>query len=175
MRAEKKQMVQEIAERLKGASAVMIAYQGVTANVLNAFRAKVAGADIKGACHVVPNTLLKKAAAELGYTGLAEAELTGDTALVSGPDPVALVKAIKDFAKETKDKVSIKMAYVDGSLLNQADAIALGDLPPKEAIQGQILGLLQAPAGGIVRALNAKIASIVYVLNAVKAKKEQTA
>ena len=126
---------------------------------------------------MVPNTLVKKAAEKLGYTALAEATLKGDTALVSGPDPVSLVKAIKEFAKESvKDKqerVKIKMAYVEGALLNTADALALGDLPPKEAIQAQILGLLQAPASGIVRAINAKIASIVYVLNAFKAKKEQ--
>ncbi|MBR0458367.1 MAG: 50S ribosomal protein L10 [Victivallales bacterium] len=177
MRNEKIQMVQEVASLLEGKSAILISYQGISANQLNGFRAKIGSDELKGTCRVVPNTLVKKAAEKLGYTALAEATLKGDTALVSGPDPVSLVKAIKEFAKESaKDKqerVKIKMAYVEGALLNTADALALGDLPPKEAIQAQILGLLQAPASGIVRAINAKIASIVYVLNAFKAKKEQ--
>ena len=56
-------MVQELAGLLEGRSAVLISYQGLTANVFNGFRAKVAGEGINGSCHVVPNTLLKKAAA----------------------------------------------------------------------------------------------------------------
>ena len=173
MREEKKQMVNEVAGQLKDRSAVLISYQGIKANTMNEFRAKVAGEGINGACHVVPNTLLKKAAAQLGYDNLAGIDLNGDTALVSGADPVALVKAIKDFAKENKDKVNIKFGFVEGAVLGSEETAALADLPPKEAVQAQILGLLQAPASGIVRALNAKIASIVYVLKAYADKKEK--
>ena len=39
----------------------------------------------------------------------------------------------------------------------------------------QLLGLLEAPAGQLVRVLNAKVSSIVYVLNAFLGKKEQAA
>lgn len=177
MRAEKNSMVQELAGLLEGRSAVLISYQGLTANVFNGFRAKVAGDDIKGSCHVVPNKLLQKAAAQIGLTALAEAELSGDTALVSGPDAVSLVRAVKEFAlaggKDTK--VKVKFSCVEGQLLNVADTMALADLPSKEVMQAQLLGLIQAPATGIVRAINAKVASILYVLNAYKAKLEQTA
>ena len=176
MRAEKNSMVQELAGLLEGRSAVLISYQGLTANVFNGFRAKVAGEGINGSCHVVPNTLLKKAAAQLGLDALANVELSGDTAMVSGPDAVSLVRAVKDFAAaEGKDKVKVKLSCVEGQLLNASDTMALANLPSKEVMQAQLLGLLQAPAAGIVRAINAKVASILYVLNAYKAKLEQTA
>ena len=176
MRAEKKQMVQELVDRMNGRSVILITYQGLKANAINSFRAKVADDAVKGSCHVVPNTLIKKAAAELGYKELAELELSGDTAMVTGADAVALVKAIKEFAadkEKAKEMVKIKLSYVEGQLLNAKDTMALADLPPKEVIQAQLLGLIQAPAAGIARAINAKLSSVVYVLDSLRKKLEE--
>jgi len=172
MREEKKQMVQELESLLQGRSAILITYQGLTANVFNGFRATVASDAIKGSCHVVKNAILKKAAEFLGLKPLAKAELTGDTALVSGPDAVALAKAVKEFATGN-DKVKVKFSFVEGALLDANETKALAELPSREVVLAQVLGLLQAPASGIVRAINAKVASILYVLNAVSKKKEE--
>ncbi|MBR4672865.1 MAG: 50S ribosomal protein L10 [Victivallales bacterium] len=180
MRAEKKQMVEELAGLMKDRAVVLMSYQGLKANAFNAFRAKVAGEQVNGKCQVVQNTLVKKAAVELGYNDLAGADLNGDTAMVSGPDAVSLVKAVKEFAADkenSKEHVKIKLAFVEGQLLNAADALALANLPPKEVVLAQLLGLIQAPASGIARALNAKVASVLYLLDAYRSKleKEQTA
>ena len=173
MREEKKQMVQELEGLLQGRSAILITYQGLTANVFNGFRGKVASDKINGSCHVVKNAILKKAAEFLGLDALAKAELNGDTALVSGPDAVALARAVKEFAAGSNDKVKVKFSFVEGALLNAKETMALAELPPREVVLAQVLGLLQAPAAGIVRAINAKVASILYVLNAVSKKKEE--
>ena len=173
-------MVEELAGLMKDRAVVLMSYQGVKANAFNAFRAKVAGEQINGKCQVVQNTLVKKAAASLGYGDLADADLNGDTAMVSGPDAVALVKAVKEFAADkenAKDHVKVKMAFVEGQLLNAADALELANLPTKEVLLAQLLGLIQAPASGIARAINAKVASVLYLLDAYRSKleKEQTA
>ena len=118
MRAEKKQMVQELVDRMNGRSVILITYQGLKANAINSFRASVASDSVKGACHVVPNTLVKKAAAELGYKELAEFELNGDTARVTGPDAVALVKAIKEFAADKEKANSIIVRELEEAHLN---------------------------------------------------------
>ena len=165
-------MVGSIKEQLKDRSAILITYQGLKANVLNEFRGIIASEKIGGSCHVVQNTLIQKAAGQLGLSGLAEAELHGDTALVTGPDPVALAKAIKEFAKG-KEQMKVKMGFVENQLLDAQGVAALADLPSREALLGQILGLLNAPASGIARALNAGVAQILYVLNAISAKKEE--
>ena len=60
-------------------------------------------------------------------------------------------------------------------LLTPADVDALADLPSREVLLAQLLGLLQAPGSQLVRVLNAKVASIVYVLDAYCKSKEQVA
>ena len=49
----------------------------------------------------------------------------------------------------------------------------IADLPSREQLYGMLVGTLAAPMSGLVRALNQKLASIVYVLKAVQEKKEQ--
>ncbi len=171
MRAEKSQMVGEIKGLVENRPIVLITYKGLKANTFNEFRCKLA--ELDAVCRVVPNTLLKKAAEALGMDGLAAFDLSGDTALVSGAcDPVALMKCVRDFLKG-KDQMTVKLAVVEGALLNQADAFAMADLPSREVLLAQLLGLLQAPASQLVRVLNAKLASIVYVLDAYCKKKDE--
>jgi large subunit ribosomal protein L10 len=123
----------------------------------------------------VPNTLVKKAAEKLGLENLAGVELSGDTALVSGScDAVQIAKLVREFAK-AKEQVKVKYGVLDGNLLTPADVDALADLPSREVLLAQLLGLLQAPGSQLVRVLNAKVASIVYVLDAYCKSKEQVA
>ena len=67
----------------------------------------------------------------------------------------------------------VKYGVLDGVLLSADDVAALADLPPREVLLAQLLGLLQAPGSQLVRVLNAKIASVVYVLDAIRKKKEE--
>ncbi|HPY91585.1 MAG TPA: 50S ribosomal protein L10, partial [Lentisphaeria bacterium] len=173
MRSEKKQMVQEVMGLIDNRPVILITYKGLKANVFNAFRAKLSEPSINAACRVVPNTLLRIAAKQLGMDALANTPLAGDTALISGAgDPVALAKAVREFAKG-REEVKVKLSVVEGALLSEADTYALADLPSREVLLAQVLGLLQAPAGQLVRVLNAKVASIVYVLNDYCTKKGQ--
>ncbi|MFA6931123.1 MAG: 50S ribosomal protein L10 [Lentisphaeria bacterium] len=174
MRAEKKQIVQEIKGLMENKPLFLISYKGLTAAVLSGFRTKLAG--LGAECHVVPNNLTRCAARELGLTVVADVELSGDSALVSGScDPVALARAVRDFIKEQKEKVTIKWGYVEGALVSAEQVHALADLPSRDVLLAQLLGLLEAPASQLVRVLNAKVSSIVYVLNAFLSKKEQAA
>jgi len=173
MRAEKTQMVQDIKGLVDGKAFVLISYKGLKAADFTSFRGVLAG--VGAQCHVVPNTLLLVAAKNAGIDCLADVKLSGDTALISGTDAVAVAKAARDFAKAKDGIVSIKLGVVEGKLLNTAEVVQLADLPPREVLLAQLLGLLNAPAGQLVRVLNAKVSSIVYVLNAFLQKKEQAA
>jgi large subunit ribosomal protein L10 len=174
MRAEKVQIIQEIKGLIENKPFFLITYKGLTTAQLSSFRAILAESGSE--CHIVPNNLFRQAAKQLNLDAVYAAELAGDTALVSGSsDPVALAKAIRDFAKTQADKVKLKLGFVEGTLISSEEAIALADMPPREVLQAQLLGLLQAPAGQLVRVLNAKVSSIVYVLNAFLGKKEQAA
>jgi large subunit ribosomal protein L10 len=67
------------------------------------------------------------------------------------------------------------MGVVDGNLLTGEQVAQLAELPPKAVLLAMLLGTLQAPATQLVQVLNAKLASIVYVLSAHLKEKEQAA
>jgi large subunit ribosomal protein L10 len=174
MRAEKQQLVQDL-QGLIGLSSgfFLIGYKGLTAAEFTDLREKLAA--IGSECHVIPNRLFKRAAADAGIESLSEVGIVGDNAMVCGGDDVAAVaKVVKDFAKE-HEHAPIRMGVLDGNVLTAEQVVALADLPPKEVLLAQLLGTLQAPASQLVRVLNAKLASVVYALSAYLRKKEEAA
>jgi len=146
----------------------LISYQGLTVAQINSLRNKLADAGSK--CQVIKNTYIRLGLLNNGYTIPADWQLQKDTAVVYGAaDPCPVAKLLKEFSK-TNDKVRIKGGLVDGQLLSASDALAVAELPPKEVLQAQLLGLLQAVPTSLVRVLNAKLASIVYAIQAYRDK-----
>ena len=174
MRAEKLQLARDIGALIGASSSLfLVGYKGLTTAAFGKLRRQLAGAGSE--CHVVPNRLFRIAAAECGLRAFTGVTLKDDTALVTGgSDPVAVARLLRDFAKEYP-QAAIKMAVVEGQLCSAQDAAVLADLPPREILLGQLLGLLQAPASQLVRVLNAKVASLVYVLSAYLSEKEKAA
>lgn len=174
MRAEKTQLVHDIRALIDASPDLfLMGYTGLTAADFRALRGALAACGSE--CHVVPNRLLAIAAKEAGLSALSGTELKLDTAMVGGgEDPVAVAKVLRDFAR-THDKAVVRMAVLEGKLLSASETTALADLPPREVLLAQLLGLLQAPASQLVRVLNAKVASVVYVLNAYLSEKEKAA
>ena len=89
---------------------------------------------------VVKNTFLNRAAREAGFPDLG-ASLSGQTAIVTGDKDVsAAAKVLRTFATESK-KMTIRAGVVDKSLFTDKQLSALADLPSKEVLQSQLLGL----------------------------------
>jgi len=174
MRAEKTQLVRDIRALLESSpSLFLIGFKGLSTEDFRALRETLRPCG--SVCHVVPNRLLRIAATESGLGALGQAELKLDTALISGgADPVGVAKALREFAK-TRAGAALKLAVVEGKLCAAAEAASLADLPSREVLQAQLLGLLQAPATRLAYVLNAKVASIVLVVNAYLIEKEKAA
>ena len=171
MRPEKVQLVRDLQGLLSASTGLfLVTYKGLTVAEFAELRARLAEVDVE--CHVVPNRLLQRAAAESGMEELAAAALTDDTAMVTGTGEVTRVaQALRTFARGHK-AVSFKNGVFEGKLYAGEDTARLADLPPREVILAQVLGLLQAPMGQLVSVLNAKVASVVYVLRAYADKQE---
>jgi large subunit ribosomal protein L10 len=119
--------------------------------------------------HVVKNSFLKRAMTASGLPDVAE-QLSGQTALVTGDKDVAPVaKVLKTFAAEFKI-AAVKIGVVDKSVLSTAEVESLADLPSREVLLAQFLGVLSAPATKLVRILNEPAASLARLLNAKAAK-----
>ena len=164
-RAEKVANVEALSGDFAKASVTVLAeYRGLTALQMNRLRRVVREAD--GRCRVAKNRLAKRAIDGSPYAPLGDM-LTGPTALIIGfKDPVTIAKIAVKLADEMP-KLAIKGAVLDGQVVPAAGVKALADLPPREVVLGQLLGLLQAPASQLLRTLNepgARLARLVDAL-----------
>ena len=161
--AEKEESLAELRKRLDGVNtALLTEYRGLTVQQLSELRKqlKAAAAEYK----VVKNRLAKLAVADTPLRPLT-GHLKGPTAMViSRQDPVAVAKALQNFAR-TNQALAIKAGYVDGQVLQPAELKSLADLPSKETIRAQLVGLIQGPAAQLVGLLLAPQREIAYVLD----------
>jgi large subunit ribosomal protein L10 len=170
MRPEKANIVAELAEKMKRSPFVLVAdYQRMNVGHFGELRNRLVpvGAEM----HVVKNSFLKRAMADSGFPDIGD-KLTGQTAVVTGEKDVAPVaKILKAFAAEFKT-TALKMGLIDRAVVSTADVEALADLPPREVLLAQLLGLLLAPATRLVRVLNEPASAFARLLNAKASKGE---
>src|SRR5207248_10194734 len=84
-------------------------------------------------------------------------------------DVAPVAKVLKIFAAEFKI-AALKIGVVDKSILSTKDLETLAELPSREVLQAQLLGLLLSPATKLVRLLNEPGAALARLLNARKEK-----
>ena len=168
MRPEKANIVSELSEALKRSPFVLVTdYRGMKVANFSELRTRLvpAGAEM----HVVKNNFLKRAMADSGFPDVDQ--FAGQTAVVTGEADVAPVaKIFKTFATEFK-LAALKIGFVDGAVLSTAQLQTLADLPAREILQAQLLGLLLSPATRLARLFNEPGAALARLLNA-KAEKE---
>ena len=171
MRPEKSSIVADLKEKLSASPFVIVAdYQKMNVNHFADLRTRLAanGAEV----HVVKNSFLRRAISDSGLPDLAE-QLTGQTAVVTGDkDAAPVAKILKSFAGEFK-VAAVKIGIVDKAVLSTQQINQLADLPPRDVLLAQLLGLLTSPATKLVRLLNEPGASLARLLNA-KAKSMPT-
>src|SRR5213595_3860745 len=169
MRPEKASIVSDLSEKLNRSPFLLVTdYQHMKVDQFSELRNRLApaGAEVR----VVKNSFLKRAMSGSGFPDV-EDQLSGQTAIVMGEKDVAPVaKILKTFAAEFK-VAALKIGVVDKSVLSVKEIEALADLPSREILLAQLLGLLMSPATKLVRLLNEPGASLARLLNA-KAQKE---
>ena len=164
MRPEKATIVSDLSEKLNRSPFMLVTdYQKMKVGQFGELRSRLspAGAEIR----VVKNSFLKRAMADSGLPDVGD-QLTGQTAVVLGEKDVAPVaKILKAFAAEFKI-ASLKVGVVDKAVLSTADVEALAELPSREILLAQLLGLLLSPATSLVRLLNEPASSFARLLKA---------
>ena len=172
MRSEKRHVVESIAQMIDGSDyCYFVTYAGLKVKAFETLRNDLAKQNAR--CHVLKNSLIRKAAAELKIDALDALDLTKSTAMVYGKgDCGAVAKSIAEFSKKN-EQVQTKGGYVEAAFLSAADVAAIADLPPREVMLAMLLGLIQAPARNLVSVINQGVAQIVNVTNAYKEKLEK--
>ena len=119
--------------------------------------------DAGGQLHVVKNTLMSIVLdqAKIEHKTLEGTSLMG----FAVNDVPAVAKVFLDVTKNS-EVYKLKGGYMDGSEVSVANIKILAELPPLPVVRATLLGLLQAPAGKLVRTINEPARSLAYVFKA---------
>lgn len=163
-RERKEQVLALYSEWLKKSQAViLVEYTGLKMKDLDNIRAKIR--ETGGEFHVLKNTLARRAFAAHNMNLPAEF-LTKSTAVsFAFADPAAMAKALNDATKGS-EFVKVKGGFMSGQVLSAAQVKALADMPPLPVVRAQLLGVLQAPAGKLVRTIAEPARGLAAVIKA---------
>ncbi|MCI1576603.1 MAG: 50S ribosomal protein L10 [Weizmannia coagulans] len=140
---QKKQLVDEITDKFKLSTAVVVVdYRGLNVAEVTELRKQLreAGVEFK----VYKNTMTRRAVEAAGMDGLNSA-LTGPNAIAfSTEDVVAPARILNDFAKD-HEALEIKAGVIEGNVATVDEIKALAKLPSREGLLSMLLSVLQAP------------------------------
>src|SRR5262245_35579601 len=165
-------MVSEVADKLKGAQAVIVAeYRGLDVERVTQLRSKARKSGLY--LRVLKNTLARRAVKGTPFEKLSD-QMVGPLMYGIAQDPVAGAKVISEFAKENEQLVSNARA-MPNSVIAAQDNKALATLPSREELLAKLLGTMQAPMAKLVRTMNEVPGKFVRTLAAVEAKQKAAA
>ena len=169
-REKKEQIVSESVDQLADSRAVLFTdYRGLSVAQMNQLRSNLREKD--GRYQVIKNTLLRLALQGADLP-IPDEFLTGPVAITYcfGEVP-AVAKALYDFADETKI-LMVKGALLGNQVLDAKAVKDVADLPPREILLAQLLGVVQGPMANLASVLAAPLRDLVSVL---QARSEQSA
>ena len=149
----KKLVVSEIEELAKDAkSIVLVDYRGLTVAQATELRNNVRTAG--GTYKVYKNRLMKIAFDKLGIE-FPSSDFEGTTAvLFHSSDEVAPAKIALDGSKKFNNNLKLKSGYVSGKYFNTAEINALANIPSREVLVAQLLGMLTNPMRSLAVAVS---------------------
>ena len=156
MNPDKKLIVDQLLERLGNAPYMLLVdYTGLTMAQFNEIRKRLRAVNAK--FHVTKNSYIKAAGAAKNYPSDIQKDLAGQTAVVFGEkDVCAAAKVLAGVNKEFQKPV-VKSGVLDGKFLTSADIQGLADIGSRENLLAKLLGLFNAPAAAVARAIAARI------------------
>jgi len=156
-------------ERFEKATSTVIAqYSSLTVAELTELRKNLR--KVNAEFRVVKNRVARKAVAGKKNEALSP-DLKGPVGVVYiYGDPAPVAKTLIDFEK-SKELFKISNGVMDNKPITPAGLKMISDLPSKEVLLGQIVGLLVAPHRQLLGIMTAVPRSLVQVISAIKEKK----
>ena len=147
----------------KSQAVVLVEYTGVKMADLDSIRAKLR--ETGGEFHIVKNTFARKIFEANGVTIPADYLQKSTAFAFAFKDAAATTKALTD-ATVKMEAIKMKGGLLGKQALTVAQVKALAELPPLPVVRAQLLGVLQAPAGKLVRTIAEPARSLAFVLRA---------
>lgn len=161
-REQKQKKAEELREALANARSVILSgFEGITVSEDYELRRKLSesGAHYK----VAKNSIIERAAQGTPVQPAA-GELHGTTSIAySQQDPVALAKAITDFARQHAVLV-FKAGIVEGRVIDLNQLNEISALPSRENLLAKALFVINSPAQRVASAVAAVGRNIAYLI-----------
>ena len=173
-RNRKEELVAQYVDLLKDAQGIIITKNsGMGMAQFNDLRAKLR--ELDSTYVVTKNTLLRIALQEVGLP-VPEELLKGPVVVAFARQDVgATAKAVLDFIKPNAEVFNVEGALVGGELYDAKGVDVLSKLPTIEELHAQLVGLIIAPASGLVNVINGGVTQVLNVVAAYAAKDESEA
>ena len=151
-RSEKEAVISDVTSLAAKAQTLVLAeYRGITVADMTKLRneARSKGVNLS----VFKNTLARRAVAGSAFEVVGD-QMTGPLIYGFSEDAVAAAKVVADFAK-TNDKLVIRGGAFGVKVLDVNGVKQLANIPSKEVLLSQLLGLMQSPVSRTARVLAA--------------------
>ena len=151
-RSEKEAVIAEVTSLAAKAQTLVIAeYRGITVADMTKLRADARSKGVS--LSVLKNTLARRAVLGSGFEVVSD-QMTGPLIYSFSEDAVAAARVVTDFAK-TNAKLVIRAGVFAGKSLDVNGVKQLANIPSKEVLLAQLLGLMQSPISRTARVLAA--------------------
>ncbi len=151
-RSDKEQLVIELKERMKGATALYFTdFTGINVKKMTELRRRFRKAGVEYV--VIKNSLALRAVNE---SGLTTARLKGPTGVVVTKDPISAAKVLVTFAKENDKKPVMKGGIWDGNAIDSDMLLRLSTMPTRNEALSIFAGCMNSPLMMFALALDAR-------------------
>jgi len=164
---KKHEIVDDIVARLSASKLTVLAsYPGTSVKAMQALRKQAS--DNGTSVRVVKNRLVIKALdKDDRWKNIDKSIFKGQLLYAfNNDDEVSPAKTLADFSKTNTSLEFVGALTIDGQLLSAEDVTMLANLPTKDQLRGQLVGLISAPLSGFVNVVAGNIRGVLTVLNA---------
>jgi len=167
----KRMMSEELAARYTvGTDYIVVGYTKMSGQETATLRKKMREQGLR--LEVVKNRIAARTLAA-NEIGSGARFLTGPSALVMGEvETPTLCKLVTGYAKEYRDKFTIRGGVMDGEMLEAETVEDLADIPPMPVLHAMIAGSFQAPVVAVAAAFQSLPRSLACALEGIRKQKE---
>jgi large subunit ribosomal protein L10 len=169
-RTDKAAVIERLISKSKDAPIAVVAdFKGMPVEEMILLRVKLRA--VGGELIVVKNTLARIAFADGRHDAIKDLFRENCAVAMGFNDPVALAKAVTDFARTSKTLV-LKHGSFEGKPLTAAQIEDLARLPGKQELLSRVLGTMNAVPTNFVSLFANMLRGLLYALKAVEEQKK---
>ncbi len=168
-RTEKSALIEKIKAKAESSSIALVAdFKGMPVEEMTRLREKLRASG--GELLIVKNTLARIALSGGAHDAIKDHFRENCALALTNDDPVAVTKALIDFAKTSKT-LKVRHASFEGKFLDAAQIDALSKLPGRTELLAMTLGTLNAVPTNFVSLFANMIRGVLYALKAIESQK----